>query len=397
MQLYKIVEKPTQIYNSNNEPVPGSYSIKAAPLSNASAVVEVIQTYDTVGMLSSGQKSIPEPGTHFLGELVGNQVYIVKFIDPISPELARKSEVVPKYMEVGKVGDPGGWFFRTPSLSYFGMTRNGQIQMVSSMGLYQWFDPYIPGMGTSEILDRLTLTCKNLDVNHYGGTFNWDNFLEEDIWKTEASFTTYRGEAIKRDENNKVSIKMGSLMDSKKDILNVEIAITAEDGSVSKHTLVVGEEGVKLDSSIPSDDDKTLTHSLTLNKDGIKETSALDKTTLEKSLTKDNFITKIINDDNTTTLTFSKESMNVETTKAVNINAKTANINATESADIKTKTAQIDSTDCTIKASGDLKLTGGGTLTVNGTAGSNATGPFNAIPTCPFSGLPHGSATVKGI
>lgn len=48
----------------------------------------------------------------------------------------------------------------------------------------------------------------------------------------------------------------------------------------------------------------------------------------------------------------------------------------------------------TLKSS-KVKITGG-TLEVAGTSSTDMSGPFNCIPTCPFSGAPHSGKTVSG-
>lgn len=54
----------------------------------------------------------------------------------------------------------------------------------------------------------------------------------------------------------------------------------------------------------------------------------------------------------------------------------------------------IESDNCTVKGS-KVTITGG-TLEVKGSADPTTPGPFNAIPTCPFSGAPHCGKTVSG-
>lgn len=49
----------------------------------------------------------------------------------------------------------------------------------------------------------------------------------------------------------------------------------------------------------------------------------------------------------------------------------------------------------TVLSSKEVTITGG-TLKVKGTSSTNMTGPFNCIPTCPFSGAPHSGDTVTG-
>ncbi len=65
----------------------------------------------------------------------------------------------------------------------------------------------------------------------------------------------------------------------------------------------------------------------------------------------------------------------------------------TDTANIKTSTANVEGNDVTVKGS-NVKITGGN-LTVNGTT-KPGQGPFNTIPTCPFSGVPHAGNTVSG-
>lgn len=60
-----------------------------------------------------------------------------------------------------------------------------------------------------------------------------------------------------------------------------------------------------------------------------------------------------------------------------------------------TGNSNIDVTGNTTLKSSKVKITGG-VLEVSGFSSSDMGGPFNCIPTCPFSGAPHSGKTVTG-
>lgn len=77
--------------------------------------------------------------------------------------------------------------------------------------------------------------------------------------------------------------------------------------------------------------------------------------------------------------------------KSGNINIKTdgkLGLTVEGSAEIECKGS------ATIKAP-NVKITGG-KLETKGTAGTDMSGPFNCIPTCPFTGAPHSGSIVSG-
>jgi hypothetical protein len=77
--------------------------------------------------------------------------------------------------------------------------------------------------------------------------------------------------------------------------------------------------------------------------------------------------------------------------KSGNINIKTdgkLGLTIEGSAEIECKGS------ATIKAP-NVKITGG-KLETKGTAGTDMSGPFNCIPTCPFTGAPHSGSIVSG-
>jgi hypothetical protein len=54
--------------------------------------------------------------------------------------------------------------------------------------------------------------------------------------------------------------------------------------------------------------------------------------------------------------------------------------------------------DTTINAKSNLTITGGGNVKMAGSATPSTTpGPFNCIPTCPFSGAPHAATQIGGV
>lgn len=60
--------------------------------------------------------------------------------------------------------------------------------------------------------------------------------------------------------------------------------------------------------------------------------------------------------------------------------------------------AIINGNNIDVNASGQLKISGGGTVRMAGSATPSTTpGPFNCIPTCPFSGAPHASTNISGV
>lgn len=71
-------------------------------------------------------------------------------------------------------------------------------------------------------------------------------------------------------------------------------------------------------------------------------------------------------------------------------------INVSGNAEVKVSgTTNIESGgDATVKAP-TVTITGG-TLKTQGTSNTDMSGPYNCIPTCPFSGAPHSGSTVSG-
>lgn len=261
MEIYKIVKPVTNIINQSGEPVPGVYDIQAVPLTNASNTIRANPTYENVANLDSGIKFKPEVGTCFLGEVVHNTLYIIKYLDTTSPALAEASKDFPKYKKLGESNSPGEFVFKTPSQSSISALRNGVIKIISSMGAFFYLDPYFPGRGIPQLLDKLFLTLKNFILNLYGGKMTWTNFKEDDKWKSEFAMDLYRGDSITRDEDDVVKLRVGSPTEDKERTVTLSIRHKDDTGKISNHVLKIGKD-IQLDSEFVGD--KTTTHALTI-------------------------------------------------------------------------------------------------------------------------------------
>lgn len=70
------------------------------------------------------------------------------------------------------------------------------------------------------------------------------------------------------------------------------------------------------------------------------------------------------------------------------------NINGSSEIKIEGNTNITSNSDLTV--SGNNVTITGGNLKVKGTSNTDMSGPFNCIPTCPFSGAPHSGSSVSG-
>lgn len=265
MEIYKIVKPVTNIVNQSGDDVPGVYNIQAVPLTNTGNTIRANPTYENVANLDSGIKIKPEIGTCFLGEIVHNTLYIIKYLDSTSPALAEVSKDFPKYKKIGESNSPGEFVFKTPSQSLFALLRNGVIKIISSMGAFLYLDPYFPGRGIPQLLDKLFITIKNFILNIYGGKISWTNFEEDDKWKSEFAMDLYRGDSISRDEDDVVKLRVGSPTENKERIITLNIRHKDDTGKISNHVLKIGKD-IQLDSEFVGD--KTTTHTLTVG-DGV--------------------------------------------------------------------------------------------------------------------------------
>lgn len=273
MEIYRIIKPVKNIINKSGEEVANVFDIQAVPLNNSTNAVRAIQTYESVSNLDAGNKIKPEYGTCFLGEVVHNRLYIIKFIDNVPPAVAEISKASPKYKAIAQTNEPGELVFKTPAQSSFSLLRNGVMKFISSMGSFFYLEPYIPGGGVPQLLDKMFLTLKNFILNIYGGRVTWSNFKEDEKWKSELALDVYRGDAISRDKEDRVLIRLGSPSESKDSIITLDIKHKSDDGKVSTHTVEIG-KNIKIDSEYVGD--KTTTHSIDVG-NGVSITSKFEE------------------------------------------------------------------------------------------------------------------------
>ena len=358
MELYKIVDIVRPVVNKSGAEVGGVWDINAVPVKNNHLKMKAVPSYETVANLDSGYKNKPEAGSYFLGEVVDNVLYIIKFVD-MHPRFAQESESVPKYKSLGNVSESGEWSFKSPAFNFISILRNGVIKLVGGAGSFAFIDPYIPGRGVLELLDRLVLTFKNFIFNTYGGSILWTNFKENEKWKSELAVDIYRGGSTERDEDNKIKARLGSLTEDDEAILDIDINHTTKKDVVNKYHTRFGDAGL------------------------LKEIKT-EKVTVTEDITNNNIVVNVDANGHKLDITVTATGIKLVSDKKLEIETNSA-------VNIKSNSAKISANSVTITGKD-----GGGELNVKGTVPPQTTGPLNSMIVCPFTGAPHAGTKVTG-
>lgn len=391
MKVYTIT-RLTPVLNKGVE-LPGKFRIYATPEEGVGGEIEVYQTREFIGKFDTGTNLIPEPGDKFLGETVMGYIYIIKYIDMITPDRLEQAEYVPKYYKAGQNVSSGDYTIKGQAFNFISLLRNGVIRLFSGPSAYIDMEPYItlphvkPEVEKKNVYfkDRLSIKFKNFMMKLFGGMLRWSVFEEDSIWKSELFLKVHRGDPLSEEqlENNRVTVQAGSLTDAKNDILKLKINFTTEEGTLDTHELIIGKDGVRINSNYQD----LHISSLLIDKEKIKYDSDFNKkhqhTLLINETTLENI--NVIN-EKTNKITITENGAVVDIDKDVTLTCTNAIVNS--------KSSVINGD--TIEINGGVTTITGGTLKTKGKSNTDMQGPYNAIALCPYTGAPHSGGIVSG-